>query len=158
MYNNLSGLRMPEPDPYDLKRFVKAQNPMFEGVLAELRAGSKRTHWMWFIFPQINGLGLSATTLHYSIKSPAEARAYLAHPILGPRLQECAEILLGLEARSAADIFGAIDAMKLRSSMTLFAHVAGPNEIFARVLGKYFAGKPDQNTLQLLGITDSAVR
>jgi uncharacterized protein (DUF1810 family) len=149
---------MPESEPFNLERFVKAQDPVFEGVLTELRAGRKQSHWMWFIFPQVQGLGYSSTTVHFSIKSPAEARAYLAHPILGHRLQECMEILLGLEARSAGDIFGTIDAMKLRSSMTLFAHLAGADSSFARVLRKYFAGEPDQRTLQLLGSTDPSAR
>jgi uncharacterized protein (DUF1810 family) len=141
---------MPDRDPFDLARFIGAQHPVFEGVLSELRAGRKLSHWMWFIFPQIDGLGFSSTTRLYSIKSPAEALAYLEHPVLGPRLLKCAEILLSLDGRSAGDIFGAVDALKLRSSMTLFAHVGGPGSACGRVLDKYFTGVPDPKTLQLL--------
>lgn len=141
----------PSSDPFDLDRFVKAQDPVFNAVLVELRQGRKRSHWMWFVFPQIQGLGSSPTSVFYSIKSPAEARAYLADPVLGPRLMQCAEILIGLEGHSAYDIFGAIDEMKLRSCMTLFSRFAGPDSAFARVLDKYFAGEPDVNTLRLLG-------
>jgi uncharacterized protein (DUF1810 family) len=149
---------MPDSDPFNLERFVKAQDPVFEGVLTELRVGRKRSHWMWFIFPQLDGLGFSSTTRHYAIRNHAEARAYLAHPVLGPRLQQCVEVLLGLEGRSAEEIFGTIDAMKLRSSMTLFARVADPDAAFSRVLAKYFAGQPDQKTLHLLGGAESSLR
>lgn len=141
----------PASDPFDLHRFVVAQDPVYEGVLREIRASSKRSHWMWFIFPQIEGLGSSSTSVYYSIKSLDEARAYLAHPVLGPRLMQCTEILLALEERSTYGIFGAIDEMKLKSSMTLFARVTGPDSPFAHVLTRYFAGKPDEKTLRLLG-------
>ena len=147
---------MPDSDPFDLTRFLNAQGPVFEGVLTELRDGRKQSHWMWFIFPQMDGLGFSAITRLYSIKSQSEARAYLAHAVLGPRLTQCVEIILGLEGLSAAHIFGPIDEMKLRSSMTLFAQVAGPNSAFARLLEKYFAGKPDERTLQLLNSSDAS--
>lgn len=138
------------PDPFDLQRFTSAQERVYRDVLAELRGGRKRSHWMWFIFPQIEGLGYSATSKHYAIKSPQEARAYLQHPVLGARLVECAETILQLTGRSASEIFGSPDDMKLRSSMTLFAAVADTDSVFARVLDKYFGGKPDQKTLDLL--------
>lgn len=138
-------------DPYDLKRFLSAQEPIFESVLAELRNGQKRSHWMWFIFPQIEGLGHSPTSMYYAIKSLDEAREYLNHPILGSRLAECAEILLGFEGKTAAEIFGFPDDMKLKSSMTLFACTANSGSVFERVLEKYFDGKRDENTLYLLG-------
>lgn len=137
------------PDTFDLQRFVSAQERVYRDVLAELRGGRKRSHWMWFIFPQIEGLGYSATSKHYAIKSPQEARAYLQHPILGARLVECAETVLQLTGRSASEIFGSPDDMKLHSSMTLFAAVAD-DSVFARVLEKYFGGKPDRKTLDLL--------
>lgn len=138
------------PDPFDLQRFVSAQERVYRDVLAELRGGRKHSHWMWFIFPQFEGLGYSATSKHYAIKSPQEAHAYLQHPILGTRLVECAETVLQLTGRSASEIFGSPDDMKLRSSMTLFAAVADNASVFARVLDKYFGGKPDQKTLDLL--------
>jgi uncharacterized protein (DUF1810 family) len=137
-------------DPFDLARFVGAQDPVYATVLAELRAGRKRTHWMWFVFPQIEGLGYSATSRHYSIKSTEEARHYLEHPILGKRLVECAQAILAVEGRCASEIFGYPDDLKLRSSMTLFAEVAGPDSTFARVLQRYFGGEPDRRTLELL--------
>jgi uncharacterized protein (DUF1810 family) len=138
-------------DPHQLERFVTAQAAIFPAVLQELRAGRKRTHWMWFVFPQIAGLGHSETARTFAIASPAEAMAYLAHPVLGPRLKNCTELVLQVEKRSANQIFGSPDDLKFRSSMTLFAHVA-PNEPgFAAALQKYFAGKPDSRTLILLG-------
>ena len=143
---------MPTHDPYALNRFIRAQEPVFESVLAELRAGRKRTHWMWYVFPQIEGLGFSSISRYYSIKSEAEARQYLNHPILGARLVKCAEILLYLEGVSAEDIFGYPDFMKLRSSMTLFAAVAEPGSVFERVLDKYYGGERDQKTLSLAGL------
>src|SRR5512134_731959 len=121
-------------DPYDLNRFISAQEGIYDRVLAELRGGQKRTHWMWYIFPQIDGLGHSPTTRHYAIKSLEEARRYLSHPVLGARLVECAESVLAVQGRSASDIFGYPDDMKLQSSMTLFARVAGPRSVFERVL------------------------
>ncbi len=138
-------------DPYDLNRFISAQEGVYDHALAELREGLKRTHWMWFIFPQIDGLGHSPTTRHYSIKSLEEARQYLAHPVLGARLVECAEAVLAVQGRTASDIFGSPDDMKLQSSMTLFELIAGPGSIFERVLDRYYAGKRDARTLQILG-------
>jgi len=137
---------------FDLERFVSAQESTFPAALSELRSGRKRTHWMWFIFPQIEGLGSSSTARLYAIKSQAEAREYLAHPFLGPRLQEAAQALLAVEGRSAYEILGSPDDLKLQSSMTLFSQVAGPGSgsIFERVLEKYFAGRSDAKTLEIL--------
>ena len=135
-------------DPFDLARFTAAQDPIFDIVLAELKGGRKRTHWMWFVFPQVDGLGLSATSKRYAIKGRAEARAYLDHPMLGSRLRECAEAVLAIEGRSANEIFGSPDDMKLKSSMTLFAMVG--DDVFERVLEKFFQGRPDAATLRLL--------
>ena len=129
-----------------LDRFVDAQDGVYERALGELRAARKTSHWMWFVFPQITGLGFSAMAQRYAIGSLAEARDYLAHPILGARLRECAEVVADTDGRSAEQIFGAIDAVKLRSSMTLF-HRAAPDEpVFARVLDKYFDATPDPAT------------
>ncbi len=141
---------MPNNEPYSLDRFVEAQERVYPDVLAELRSGAKRSHWMWFIFPQVEGLGQSPTSRFYSIKSLEEARQYLAHPILGARLLECSRVLLSLEGRTAHEIFGAPDDMKLRSCMTLFGSVAGSDKTFAAVLDKYFDGKRDPRTLELL--------
>jgi len=137
-------------DPFNLERFVQAQNDVYDDVLIELRNGRKRSHWMWFIFPQIEGLGFSAISQLYSIKSLAEATAYLVHPILGPRLKECAETVLGVEGRSVHEIFGSPDDMKLKSSATLFAHVSPPGSVFHRTLDKYYGGVRDTRTLELL--------
>ena len=137
-------------DPFNLRRFVSAQEKIYGDVLAELRSGQKRTHWMWFIFPQIDGLGYSPTSKHYAIKSKEEARQYLNHPVLGGRLLECAEIVLDIKGRSASEIFGSPDDLKLKSSMTLFASVTNPESVFARVLDKYFYGQRDSKTLNLL--------
>lgn len=137
-------------DLFDLQRFVRAQGPVYSGVLAELQSGRKRSHWMWFIFPQIDGLGYSPTSKLYAIKSPQEARAYLHHPILGNRLVECAEAVLQITGRSASQIFGSPDDMKLHSSMTLFAAITDSDSVFSRVLETYFGGKPDRKTLDLL--------
>lgn len=138
-------------DPFDLKRFIAAQEGVYDRVLAELISGRKRSHWMWFIFPQLEGLGHSPTSLHYAIKSLPEARSYLSHPLLGARLQECSEALLTVEGRSVSEIFGYPDDMKLKSSMTLFAAVAQDRHpVFIRVLEKYFRGEQDARTLQLL--------
>jgi uncharacterized protein (DUF1810 family) len=134
-------------DPFSLQRFVDAQAPVFEQVLAELSAGSKRSHWMWFVFPQIAGLGRSETARYFAIGSRAEAIAYLAHPILGPRLRECCRLATLAEGRSAREIFGSPDDMKLRSSLTLFAAVAPDDPIFTAALRKYFGGEPDEATL-----------
>ena len=137
-------------DPFDLERFVQAQAADYDQALSELRDGEKRSHWMWYIFPQIEGLGHSSMSRRYSIKSAAEAGAYLAHRILGSRLRECAAVVNGIAGRSAHEIFGSPDDMKLRSSMTLFARVSGDN-VFEQVLGKYFNGQHDSETLRLLG-------
>jgi uncharacterized protein (DUF1810 family) len=135
-------------DPYDLERFVRAQDSgaTYQRAADELRRGRKSSHWMWFVFPQITGLGRSPTAQRYAISSLDEARAYLAHPVLGPRLLESAEILVGLAGRSAEQVFGGIDAMKLRSSMTLFRHAAPPEPVFGQVLDQYFDGVPDPAT------------
>jgi len=135
-------------DPYDLQRFVDAQEEggTYEQALLELRAGRKTSHWMWFVFPQRAGLGQSAMSRRYAIGSAAEARAYLNHPVLGPRLVECSEALLAHHDRSAREIFGEIDEVKLRSSMTLFAAVASERPIFQQVLDRYFDGKADAST------------
>ena len=138
-------------DPYDLKRFISAQEGIYDRVLDELRGGLKRTHWMWYIFPQIDGLGHSPTTRHYAVKSVEEARRYLRHPVLGTRLVESAEAVLAVQGCSVSDIFGYPDDMKLQSSMTLFALVAEPRSVFERVLEKYYQGKRDARTLQIVG-------
>ncbi len=137
-------------DPHRLERFRVAQDDgaTYERALAELRAGSKRSHWMWFVFPQIAGLGQSAMSQTYAISSLTEARAYLEHPVLGPRLRECAEVLAQLHGRTAQDVFGTVDAVKLRSSMTLFAAAASADDgaPFRRVLADYFDGTTDPAT------------
>lgn len=143
---------MPIDDPYDLERFVQTQQPIYEQVLSELKAGRKRSHWMWFIFPQLAGLGQSPTSRAYAVQSLAEAEAYLQHPVLGPRLIECAEAVLAVEGRSAREILGTPDDRKLRSCATLFALVSPPGSVFHRLLDKYFEGKPDDRTLQLLNL------
>ena len=139
------------PDPHDLRRFVEAQDGSYEAAISEIRRGQKRSHWMWFIFPQYVGLGTSATSQHYAVKSAAEAVAYLNDPVLGMRLVECADAVLRIEGRSAQQIFGSPDDMKLKSSATLFAHVSPPGSVFERVLDKYFRGEQDGKTLRLLG-------
>jgi uncharacterized protein (DUF1810 family) len=133
----------------DLDRFVSAQDGVYPAALAELVAGRKRTHWMWFVFPQLRGLGASPTAQHYAIADLDEARAYLAHPVLGPRLRECATALLDVDGKSATDILGYPDDLKLRSSMTLFAHAAADPALFEAVLDRFYDG-PDQRTLDLL--------
>jgi len=143
-------------DPYDLSRFVEAQEGDYEKAIAEIRSGRKHSHWMWYVFPQFEGLGSSFTSRRYAIKSLAEAKAYLNHPVLGPRLLECVEEALGIEGRSAHDIFGSPDDMKLRSCATLFAHVSAADSVFDRLLDKYFNGKVDDKTLQLLSIKPDA--
>ncbi len=137
-------------DPYDLQRFVAAQDPVYDRVRAELRRGRKASHWMWFVFPQVAGLGSSPTAQHFAIRGPDEARAYLAHPVLGPRLVECAGLAAAVERGGAAEVFGRPDDLKLRSSMTLFAHVAPDTPVFAAVLGRYFDGEADPRTLDRL--------
>ncbi|HET6866372.1 MAG TPA: DUF1810 domain-containing protein [Solirubrobacteraceae bacterium] len=139
-------------EPFDLNRFVAAQDQggTYEAAVEELRSGRKRSHWMWFVFPQIAGLGQSPISRRYAISSLAEAQAYLAHEVLGPRLVECTRIVADLKAPSAEDIFGGIDAMKLRSSMTLFARADPTNPVFGQVLEAYFGGDADAATERLL--------
>ena len=144
-------------DPYALGRFVQAQETSYDQALAEIRAGRKHSHWMWYVFPQFEGLGFSETSRRYSIKSVAEAEAYLKHPVLGPRLLECAEALLAVEGRSAHDIFGSPDDLKLRSCATLFAHVSPAGSEFERLLDKYFEGEPDEKTLRLMRVSSDAL-
>jgi uncharacterized protein (DUF1810 family) len=139
-------------DPYNLSRFVRAQAADYEHALAEIRSGRKRTHWMWYVFPQIDGLGFSSTSRQYAIKSAAEAVAYLAHPILGSRLRECVAALLAQEGRSATEVLGSPDDVKLRSCATLFAAVSPPGSVFEQLLAQYFGGGRDGKTLELLGI------
>ena len=149
-------------DPYSLQRFVAAQAPVYDRVLAELREGEKRSHWMWFIFPQIAGLGHSDMARRYSISSLEEAKAYLAHPVLGPRLRECTALVNAVEDKSVEEIFGYPDNMKFRSSITLFARAAGNDTsrrnwlfgdgVFEEALKKYFRGEPDAITLEALAV------
>ena len=139
------------PDPHHLARFVAAQDAVLEAVRSELAAGRKTSHWMWFVFPQLRALGQSTTALHYGISGLTEARAYLAHPVLGPRLVDCAQLVLAAHAVSAVAIFGTIDAMKLRSCMTLFSGLPDAPPVFDHVLARFFAGEPDPRTLALLG-------
>ena len=134
----------------DLNRFVEAQNPVYAQVCAELAAGAKRSHWMWFVFPQLRGLGHSAMAVHYGLASAAEARSYWQHPLLGARLKECTQLVLAVQRKSALEIFGTPDDMKFRSCMTLFAHSAAGEPVFLGALARYFAGKPDERTLALL--------
>lgn len=137
-------------DPFDLERFVNAQNTVYEQVCAELRAGEKRSHWMWFIFPQLRGLGHSATATAFGIVSRQEAAAYLDHSVLGPRLRECTRLVNLVKGRSIGQILGYPDDLKFRSSMTLFAYVAADNQVFYEALRKYFGGEPDPLTLERL--------
>jgi uncharacterized protein (DUF1810 family) len=137
-------------DPYNLQRFVNAQSRIYDQVCAELRAGRKKTHWIWFIFPQIKGLGHSEMASRFAISSLEEAQAYLEHPILGPRLRQCTELVNLVERRSIDLIFGYPDDLKFRSSMTLFAQAAGGNQVFTEALQKYFNGEPDSSTLERL--------
>ena len=139
-----------ERDPVGLARFVDAQRDVYAQALAELRAGRKRSHWMWFVFPQIDGLGMSDMSRRYAIRDTAEARAYLAHPVLGARLVECCEALLGVPDRSAHEILGSPDDLKLRSCATLFAQVAPSGSAFHRVLERFFTGASDPRTLERL--------
>jgi uncharacterized protein (DUF1810 family) len=140
----------PANDPYDLDRFVRAQATDYDRALSELRDGEKRSHWMWYIFPQIEGLGTSPMSHRYSIKSADEAHAYLDHPVLGPRLRECAAVVRDIVGHSALEIFGSPDDQKLRSCATLFAAVSD-DDVFEQVLRKYFDGQPDEETLRRLG-------
>ena len=137
-------------DPFDLQRFVDVQEPLYQRVRAELRAGRKESHWMWFVFPQIAGLGRSAMAQEYAISSREEAQAYVRHPVLGARLKECAELVRRVDGRAAQDIFGGVDEMKFRSSMTLFAHAAPDIPVFRECLDKFFGGEADPATLERL--------
>jgi len=139
-------------DPFSLSRFVEAQEQNYDQALAEIKSGRKRSHWMWYVFPQLDGLAFSSTSKHYAIKSLDEARAYLQHPVLGPRLLDCADALLQIQGRTAYQIFGSPDDLKLKSSATLFAHVSPAGSVFHQVLAKYYRGGADEKTLQLLGV------
>lgn len=142
-------------DPHDLRRFLEAQDGVHAQALAELRRGSKRSHWMWFVFPQLTGLGVSSTANRYGIRSLEEARAYLAHPVLGARLLACAAAMLSVEGRGATAILGTPDDLKLRSCATLFGLVAEPGSVFEQLLAKYYGGDRDRKTLRLLGLEAS---
>ena len=137
-------------DPFDLQRFVDAQEPVYADVLAELAAGAKTSHWMWFVFPQLKALGRSATAQRFGVAGLAEAQAYARHPLLGARLRECTRAVLGVRDRSAVQIFGTIDAMKLRSSMTLFDRAVPNESLFRQAIDRYFEGHPDMLTLERL--------
>jgi uncharacterized protein (DUF1810 family) len=137
-------------DPCDLERFVRAQRHDYSRALGELRSGEKRSHWMWYIFPQFRGLGFSSMSQRYAIGSVDEAKAFLRHPVLGPRLAECANAVLAVPDRSATEILGTPDDLKLRSCATLFAHVAPPGSVFERLLQRYWQGEPDRATVELL--------
>lgn len=139
-------------DPYHLDRFIQAQAHDHERALDEIKSGKKRSHWMWYIFPQIEGLGFSSMSQRFAIKSLAEAEAYLNHPVLGPRLVQCAEAALSVDGRSALQIFGSPDDMKLRSCATLFACASPAGSVFERLIDKFFEGHRDNQTLRLLGI------
>jgi uncharacterized protein (DUF1810 family) len=139
-----------QSDPYDLQRFVDAQGRVYDTVVGELRGGRKRTHWMWFVFPQLRGLGSSPTAMRFAISSIDEARAYLDHEVLGARLRECAGLVRRIDGRTAEEIFGWPDDMKLRSSMTLFARAADDNAEFVAVLDKFYGGEEDPATLARL--------
>lgn len=140
-------------DAHNLNRFTRAQEDVYSNVLSELTSGRKTSHWMWFIFPQFEGLGRSPTAAFYAIKSLEEAQQYLQHPVLGTRLLECSKIVLGIEDLDISDIFGFPDDLKLKSSMTLFSRVADPGSVFNQVLDKYFQGAPDTRTLELIAIS-----
>jgi uncharacterized protein (DUF1810 family) len=143
-----------QADPYELTRFAEAQEGVYETALAELRQGRKRSHWMWFVFPQFSGLGSSAMSQRYAIRSVDEARAYLSDPVLGPRLRECCEALLEVQGRSAREILGTPDDLKLRSCATLFDHVAAPGSVFAQVLDRFFEGQRDASTLRFVDVSE----
>jgi uncharacterized protein (DUF1810 family) len=138
-------------DPHELQRFVEAQDRVYSRVVTELRAGRKTSHWMWFIFPQIAGLGSSPMAQRYAIRSLAEATAYLEHGVLGTRLRECTELVLAVQNRDISDIFGYPDDLKFHSSMTLFALADGAPPLFSAAIERYFNGEPDVKTLELLG-------
>ena len=134
-------------DPFNLRRFVEAQDPVYEQVLSELSHGRKTSHWMWFVFPQISGLGVSDMARRFSISSLDEAKAYLSHSVLGRRLAECTSLVLATEGKTIHEILGPLDNIKFRSCMTLFGHAAGDSDLFEKVLKKYFSGEPDALTL-----------
>jgi uncharacterized protein (DUF1810 family) len=140
-----------QEDPYDLNRFIEAQDTNYDDALSELRAGRKRSHWMWYVLPQLSGLGHSAMSYRYGIRSGEEARAYLNHPVLGRRLHDCVEAILAIEGRSAFEILGSPDDLKLRSSATLFAHVLPRGSVFEEILDKYYSSERDPKTVELLG-------
>lgn len=140
----------PTAENFDLQRFVDAQSRVYDDVLRELRQGRKQSHWMWFIFPQIAGLGASPMARIYAIASPAEAKAYLHHPVLGERLEECTRLVNAIAAATAHDIFGSPDDLKFRSSMTLFAEASGGASLFREALDNFYAGRPDELTLRIL--------
>jgi uncharacterized protein (DUF1810 family) len=135
---------------FELERFVQAQEHSYDQAMSELRQGCKQSHWMWYVFPQFDGLGFSPTSRRYAIKSIAEAHAYLRHPILGPRLLASAEAALAVEGKAASEVFGSPDDMKLRSCATLFASVSPAGSVFHRLLDRYFGGTPDEATLRLI--------
>ena len=144
------GRRQHMTDPSNLDRFVAAQAPLIDQVRDELRRGAKRSHWMWFVFPQLRGLGHSPMAQHYALTSCDEARSYLQHPVLGPHLLDCTALVLAVPDRSANRIFGSPDDLKFRSSMTLFAAAVPDQPVFRAALDRYFSGQPDQHTLDLL--------
>jgi len=137
-------------DPHDLARFLDAQAPVYAQVIRELKAGRKASHWMWYVFPQLRGLGWSPTARHYGISGRDEAQAYLAHPVLGPRLEECVRLVLAVKGRTAEQIFGYPDVLKLRSCLSLFAAVAADPGPFNQALAKYYGGEPDPETVRRL--------
>lgn len=143
-------MNAPHSDPFELSRFIEAQSSSYAAALEELAAGQKRSHWMWFVFPQVAGLGSSSMARRYAIGSRAEAKAYVEHPLLGARLRECVDALLAVEGRSAEQIMGDPDFLKLQSSMTLFAEVAPSEPRFQRLLEKFYGGRKDQRTLSFL--------
>ena len=145
-------MSLPPADRYDLQRFLDAQQSLYASVCSELRQGQKTSHWMWFIFPQLQGLGTSSTARRYAISCLNEAREYLAHQTLGARLRECTRLVCDVSGRTAEEIFGHTDSMKFRSSMTLFAHTAPDEPLFAGALRMYFAGEPDARTVALLQV------
>jgi uncharacterized protein (DUF1810 family) len=144
---------MSASDQHELSRFVEAQRSTYERALAEVRSGRKTSHWMWYVFPQLAGLGRSATSVRYAIRNVDEANAYLEHPLLGPRLIECADAVLEIDGRSAYEIFGSPDDLKLHSCATLFARVSAPGSVFSRLLVKYFGEREDEETVRLLAPT-----
>ena len=146
----MASYNQPHTDPFRLRRFIAPQKRDYETALQELKHGRKRTHWMWYIFPQFSGLGNSPVAKLYEIKSIAEAQAYLDHPILGPRLQECTAAILAIEGRTAAEIFPFPDNLKLRSCLTLFAHISPPGSPFTAALRKFYDGQLDEKTVQLI--------